>query len=57
VVCGLSDTIVTLRPQAALMMLDFPTFGRPTRLTNPQRIVATTLVMFGPRRAVLRSCR
>jgi hypothetical protein len=53
----LSDTIVTLRPQAALMMLDFPTFGRPTRLTNPQRIVATTLVMFGPRRAVLRSCR
>jgi uncharacterized membrane protein (UPF0136 family) len=30
--------MVTFRPQAALIRLDFPTFGRPTKLTKPLRI-------------------
>jgi hypothetical protein len=40
----LSDTIETLPPQIALTSEDFPTFGRPTNVTNPDRI--TPLCLF-----------
>jgi hypothetical protein len=38
VVCGLSDTIATLRPTIALTSVDLPTFGRPARATKPERV-------------------
>jgi hypothetical protein len=33
----LSETIDTLAPQIAFTSDDFPTFGRPTIVTNPHR--------------------
>ena len=37
VVCGRSETIDTLRPTSWFTSVDFPTFGRPTSETNPDR--------------------
>src|SRR6266851_9412669 len=37
VVWGLSDTIETLVPSIRFSSVDLPTFGRPTRVTNPDR--------------------
>ena len=37
VVCGRLDTIDTLRPTSWLTSVDFPTLGRPTTDTNPDR--------------------
>ena len=37
VVCGLSETIDTLRPTIAFSIVDLPTFGRPTIATKPER--------------------
>ena len=37
VVCGRSETIETLRPTSRFTSVDFPTFGRPTIETNPER--------------------
>ena len=42
VVCGLSETIATLRPTIALTSVDLPTFGRPARATKPARVVGST---------------
>jgi hypothetical protein len=39
VVCGLSLTIATLWPTMALTSVDLPTFGRPARATNPDRML------------------
>src|SRR5439155_22625808 len=39
VVCGLSDTIATLRPTIALTSVDLPTFGRPASATKPDRVL------------------
>ena len=36
VVCGLSDTMLILRPQIALTSDDLPTLGRPTNVTKPE---------------------
>ena len=38
VVCGLSETMLTLRPQIVLTSDDLPTFGRPTKATKPERM-------------------
>ena len=38
VVCGLSETIATLRPTIALTSVDLPTFGRPASATKPLRV-------------------
>jgi hypothetical protein len=35
VVCGLEDVIATFSPTIALVRVDLPTFGRPTKLTKP----------------------
>src|SRR5208282_1137145 len=35
VVCGLGDTIATLRPTSVFTSVDLPAFGRPTIATNP----------------------
>src|SRR4051812_15519840 len=35
VVCGLSETMLTLVPRMVLSSVDFPTLGRPTMVTNP----------------------
>ena len=40
VVCGLSETMLTLCPQMALSSVDLPTLGRPTSVTKPERIAA-----------------
>src|SRR3954470_22707257 len=37
VVCGRSETIETLRPTSRLTSVDFPTLGRPTTETKPER--------------------
>src|SRR5690606_21026744 len=37
VVCALRDTMESLAPIRALDKVDFPTFGRPTMATKPQR--------------------
>ena len=37
VVCGLSLVIATFSPTSALVSVDLPTFGRPTKVTNPDR--------------------
>ena len=37
VVCGLSETIATLRPTMRFTSVDLPTLGRPTTATNPER--------------------
>ena len=39
VVCGLSETIATLRPTMPLTSVDLPTFGRPASATKPARVV------------------
>ena len=38
VVCGLSETIATLRPTIALTSVDLPTLGRPASATKPDRV-------------------
>jgi hypothetical protein len=43
VVCGLSLTMLTLRPHMALTNVLLPTLGLPTRVTNPLRIRGVTL--------------
>ena len=42
VVCGLSETIVTFVPRMRLSSVDFPTLGRPTSVTNPERNVTSS---------------
>ena len=37
VVCGRFETIETFEPTSRFTSVDFPTLGRPTRLTNPER--------------------
>ena len=37
VVCGLSETMLTLRPQIVLISDDLPTLGRPMNVMNPER--------------------
>jgi hypothetical protein len=37
VVCGRLDTMDTFVPTIRFTSVDFPTFGRPTRLANPDR--------------------
>ena len=37
VVCGRSLVIATLAPTRALVSVDLPTLGRPTRDANPER--------------------
>src|SRR5271166_7006767 len=37
VVCGLIDVIATLAPTSALVSVDLPVFGRPTKHTKPER--------------------
>ena len=39
VVCGRSETIATLVPTSRLTSVDFPTLGRPTSVTKPERNV------------------
>src|ERR671924_1376239 len=38
VVCGLSETIATLRPTIPLTRVDLPTLGRPASATKPERL-------------------
>src|SRR6516164_5652902 len=42
VVCGRSLVIATLAPTRALVRVDLPTFGRPTRHAKPERNTAVT---------------
>src|SRR5271170_1922610 len=35
VVCGLGETMATLRPTSLLTSVDLPALGRPTMATNP----------------------
>ena len=42
VVFGRGEVMVTLAPTMALTSVDFPTLGRPTTATNPDRKVVTT---------------
>ncbi len=37
VVCGWSDTMLTLRPTRLLTSVDLPALGRPSTATNPER--------------------
>ena len=37
VVCGRLDVIATFEPTSALVKVDFPVFGRPTKQTKPER--------------------
>jgi hypothetical protein len=37
VVCGLELVIATFWPTIALVSVDLPTFGRPTKETKPER--------------------
>jgi hypothetical protein len=37
VVCGRSETIATFVPTSRFTSVDFPTLGRPTSETNPER--------------------
>src|SRR4051794_35960222 len=37
VVCGLSEGMATFSPTRALVSVDFPTLGRPTKVTKPER--------------------
>ena len=41
VVCGLSETIETFVPRMRLSSVDFPTLGRPMKVTKPERNVTT----------------
>ena len=38
VVCGLSETMLTLVPSIWLIRVDLPAFGRPTKVTKPDFI-------------------
>ena len=37
VVCGLSEAMAILEPTSALVSVDLPAFGRPTKQANPER--------------------
>ncbi len=37
VVCGFELVIATFSPTSALVSVDLPTLGRPTKVTNPDR--------------------
>ena len=37
VVCGLLEVIATFVPTRALVRVDFPALGRPTKQANPER--------------------
>ena len=37
VVCGLSEMMAILPPRMRFRSVDFPTFGRPTNATKPER--------------------
>jgi len=37
VVCGFDEVIATFSPTSALVRVDLPTLGRPTKETNPAR--------------------
>jgi hypothetical protein len=37
VVCGRLEVIATFEPTSALVKVDFPVFGRPTKQTKPER--------------------
>ena len=41
VVCGRFETMDTFEPTSRFTSVDFPTLGRPTRLTNPERCSLT----------------
>ena len=41
VVLGRDEVIVTFSPTIVLIRVDFPTFGRPAMVTNPERISET----------------
>src|SRR5699024_7916127 len=43
VVCGFVEVIATFSPTSALVSVDLPTFGRPTRATQPERCVSVPL--------------
>ncbi len=45
VVCGLLLVIATLLPTSALVSVDLPALGRPTRLANPQRCAVGVAVI------------
>jgi hypothetical protein len=38
VVCARGVTMLSFSPTSALRSVDFPTFGRPTRATCPDRV-------------------
>src|SRR3954453_6825428 len=42
VVCGLEEVITTLEPTIALVSVDFPALGRPTKQANPLRNASAT---------------
>ena len=44
VVCGLSDTIVTLVPRIEFNSVDLPTLGRPTNVQKPERNAASSVI-------------
>jgi hypothetical protein len=43
VVCGFELVIATFSPTSALVSVDLPTFGRPTKETKPARNLAASL--------------
>src|SRR5215207_70257 len=49
VVCGLSETIATLRPTMAFTSVDLPTLGRPASATNPERVGDDDVIVLLPR--------
>ena len=57
VVCGLSETIATLRPTIALTSVDLPTFGRPASATKPRRGVTSPAARPGARASRRRRSR
>src|SRR6266496_3482544 len=44
VVCGLLDVIATLVPTSALVSVDLPALGRPTKQANPERWTLAGLI-------------
>ena len=56
VVCGRFDVIATLAPTSALVSVDLPVFGLPTKQTKPERNSVTTRCgTMAKFRAILRS--
>ena len=45
VVCGRSEMIATFAPTIALTSVDLPTFGRPARPANPERVAGAPEVL------------